>query len=208
MDLQKYINMPNANIPEEISVKISKAGGNTPTDFANRESILYDRALQDEVGFVKMPNGDYLVSMICPMPNITADMIRWWFWWHTQDSKRYQAWYPGEHFRISYKDKEYFESDTLPAFKPNSQYPIEKIGKINMPLRIDFVTSEEFGFSREALDENNVEIVICGHVGAFNDFIPHTEMAHIFFKDVDGVRMISRFWIGKRMRISFSEKSS
>ena len=125
MDLQKYIDMPNAPIPKEISEKISKAGGITPTEFEDREQILYDRTLQDEVGFTKMPNGDYLVSMICPMPNVTTEMIRWWFWWHTQDSKRYQAWYPSEHFRISYKDKEYFEADTLPEFKPNSQYPVE-----------------------------------------------------------------------------------
>ena len=69
-----------------------------------------------------------------------------------------------------------------------------------MPLRIDFITPEEFGFSRQLMTENNISKIVCGHVGAFNNLVQHTEMAHIFKQTEDGLFMISRFWLGKTMK--------
>lgn len=68
-----------------------------------------------------------------------------------------------------------------------------------MPLRIDFLTPEEFGFSQSVMQENNIPLIVCGHVGAFNGLIRHTEMAHIFHRTEDGLFLISRFWLGKTM---------
>lgn len=174
----------------------------TRTRFEEKNKILSDTKLQTEVGYTKMEDGTYLVSMICPMPEITADMIEWWFWWHAQDSLRYQVWYPDEHVNIRYhkKDKAYFEQPTMPPFAPNTHYPTERIGGMKMPLRIDFVTPEEFGFSRREMQDNNIPRIVCGHVGAFNNLIKHTEMAHIFKQTEKGLFLISRFWLGKTMK--------
>lgn len=49
-----------------------------------------------------------------------------------------------------------------------------------MPLRIDFLKPEKFGFSKTAMQAYSVPLIVCGHVGAFNGLIWHTEMAHIF----------------------------
>ena len=149
-----------------------------------------------------MDDGTYLVSMNCPMPNITVEMIEWWFWWHTQDDLRYQVWYPGDHISIKYhkKDREFFEQPNVPDFVPNTQCPVERIGGMKMPLRIDFVTPEDFGFSRQLMQDNNIPKIVCGHVGAFNNLIKHTEMAHIFKQTEDGLFMISRFWLGNTMK--------
>ncbi len=195
------------NIPLEISEQIGKSEI-TKTTFENKNDILYTPKLQKEVGCVKMDDGTYLVSMVCPMPGITVEMIEWWFWWHAQDSLRYKVWYPGEHVSIKYhkKNKAYFEQPTVPPFAPNTHYPVEKIGGVKMPLRIDFVPSEEFGFSRSAMNENNVPLVVCGHVSAFNGLIKHTEMAHIFKQIEDGLYMISRFWLGKTMKSKLLRK--
>ena len=102
------------------------------------------------MGYCKFSEGSYLVFMTCPMPNITPEMIQWWFWWHPQKDERYQIWFPGEHFAISYakKDKDYFEQEELPAFQNNTQYPVERIGGMKMPLRIDFVEPTEFGLEK------------------------------------------------------------
>ncbi len=155
-----------------------------------------------------MDDGTYLVSMVCPMPGITVQMIDWWFWWHAQDSLRYQVWYPGKHISIKYhrKDSAYFEQPNVPAFVPNTQYPVERIGGMKMPLRIDFVTPEEFGFSRQIMCDNDILKIVCGHVGAFNNLVRHTEMAHIFKKTENGLFMVSRFWLGKTMKNSFLKK--
>lgn len=141
------------------------------------------------------------MSMYCPMPGITREMIDWWFWWHTQEDLRYQVWFPGSHSKNSYakKDRAYFEQKTQPLFQPNSQFPMEEIGGISMPLRIDFVTPEQFGFSREAMEKGNIATIVCGHVSAFGGLISHTEMAHIFRQTEAGLFMCSRFWLGKTM---------
>ncbi len=201
MELKELLNKPLPNIPIEIYERICK-GEITKTPFGSKNDILCTHQLHEEIGCAKMDDGTYLVSMVCPMPDITVEMIEWWFWWHAQDSIRYQAWYPKEHIDIKYhkKDKSYFEQPKLPPFATNTHYPTEKIGGIKMPLRIDFVTPESFGFSRPLMNENNIPLIVCGHVSAFNGVIKHTEMAHIFKQTANGLFMISRFWLGETMR--------
>lgn len=174
----------------------------TLTKFEQKNEILVKQNLQQEVGYNKFPDGSYLVSMTCPMPNITPEMIQWWFWWHPQKDERYQMWFPGEHFAISYakKDRDYFEKEKLPAFQNNTQYPVERIGDMKMPLRIDFVEPTEFGFSEKDMFANAIPLIVCGHVGAYKGVIWHTEMAHIFKQTDDGLMLISRFWIGEKLK--------
>lgn len=140
--------------------------------------------------------------MTCPMPEITPEMIRWWFWWHPLKPERYRVWYPGEHFTIHYPKKQaaYFEQPERPPFQDNTQYPQERIGGIRMPLRIDFVSPEEFGFSLEEMRENHIPVIVCGHVGALGGLVWYTEMAHIYRQTEDGLYLISRFWLGRTMK--------
>ena len=200
MELQSLLKKPLPTMPPEIADAL-RVNAITKTAFTDKNEILSNSKVQAEVGYTKMDDGTYLVSMVCPMPGITVDMIEWWFWWHTQDSLRYQVWYPGDHISIKYhkKDRTFFEQPNMPAFVPNTQCPVERIGGIKMPLRIDFVTPEEFGFSKQVMQENNIPKIICARVGAFNNLVKHTEMAHIFKQTDDGLFMISRFWLGKTM---------
>ncbi|MFI3257215.1 MAG: hypothetical protein R3Y36_02830 [Spirochaetales bacterium] len=202
MDLKKYINMPNVELTQEIKGKLSQPGGITKTNFEDKNDVLLHKNLHTECGYDVMKDGFYLVSMYTAMPNVTKEMIDWWFWWHAQDAERYKAWYPGEHLSISYdkKDKEYFQSKTVPVFKAVTHYPTERVGPLVAPLSIKFVSPTDFGFSQEIMDENNVATIVCGHVGAFKDLIPNTEMSHIYFKTDDGLYSVSRFWLGKRVK--------
>ncbi len=201
MEISELMKKPLPQIPAEISSALLK-NNITLTPFEEKNSILEDESLQQEVGFKQTADGSFLVSMVCPMPGITPEMIEWWFWWHPQKDERYQAWFPGAHYSVGYskKDSGYFGSPAYPGFRDNTQYPVENIGGIRMPLRIDFMTPEEFGFSRDAMERNNIPLIVCGHVGAFRGLIRHTEMAHIFKQTDDGLFLISRFWLGKTLK--------
>ncbi len=192
---------PLPEIPTEISEALCE-NKITLLPFECKNDILSNTDLQKEIGFRKMDDGTYLVAMVCPMPEITTEMIDWWFWWHPQADERYQVWFPGEHLGIGYskKQKEYFNQKSCPAFQNNTQYPTEKIGGASLPLRIDFVKPEEFGFSEQIMKENDIPKIVCGHVGVFNNLVKHTEMAHIFKQTENGLFMISRFWLGKTMK--------
>lgn len=200
LKLEELLTKPLPKIPPEINWAIEH-GKITDTAFEDKNNILFNSDLQNEVGYRKMSDGTYLVCMVCPMPEITTQMIDWWFWWHPKNSLRYKVWFPGEHIGISYnkKNQAYFQRGTLPKFEANTHYPIERIGKAVLPLRIDFVSEKEFGFSEDIMEENGIERIVCGHVGAFNNLVKHTQMAHIFKKTDDGLFMISRFWLGKTM---------
>ena len=207
MEIKELLKKALPKIPPEIEKALIK-NQITKTPFDQKNNVLSDSDLQTEIGYTKMDDGTYLVSMICPMPGITAEMIDWWFWWHPQAKERYQVWFPGEHYGIGYskKQKKYFNQKSCPPFQNNTQYPLEKIGSAKLPLRIDFVTPQEFGFSEEVMKKNNIQRIVCGHVGAFNNLVKHTEMAHIFRQTEDGLFMISRFWLGKTMKSSLLRK--
>ncbi len=189
-------------MPPEIRVVLDANVPVSLTAFEDKNNILTDEALQREVGFSRFHNGSYIVSMTCPMPGITPDMIRWWFWWHAQENLRYKIWFPGEHYGISTarKDRTYFSQKTLPAFRPNTHYPIERIGKLILPLKIEFISPEDFGFSPERMQKNEIPLIVCGHVGAMYGLVRHTEMAHIFKQTEDGLLLISRFWLGQTLK--------
>lgn len=208
MDLNKYINMPNVIVPTEIKLALEQVGGITKVEYSNKNIILTDHQQWTECGYDKLEDNSYLVSVAIEMPNVTKEMVSWWFWWHAQDSERYKAWFPKEHYKISYhkKDKEYFANKLQPPFQSNIQYPIERIGKLVAPLSIEFVHPSDFGFDEELMNTNNVEIITCGHVGAFNGLIPNTEMAHVFIQTKDGPLWVSRFWLGKNVKSSFLKK--
>lgn len=202
MDYSKYLNIPNAQIPNEINLKIINSKDITPVPFCDINSILESKKLQNEIGCLRLDDGTYLVSMICPMPKVTKEMVQWWFWWHPQENVRYQLWYPGEHISISYSKKnlKYFSMPDVPPFEENTQYPVEKIGFMKLPLAISFKTPENFGFSKDKMEKNGVSIIVCGDVGLGKGLVYHTKMSHIFFERENGLFMVSRFWLGENLK--------
>lgn len=199
--MKNLLHKPLPKIPADIRVKLDMSTI-TLTPIEEKNTILSNCKLQQEVGYKQFDSGDWLVSMVCPMPEISVEMIEWWFWWHCQDNLRYQVWYPGDHISIKphKKDLDYFQHHAVPQFRPNTQCPVERIGGIKMPLQIDFVTPEDFGFSNQTIEENNIALIVCGHVSAFNSLIKHTEMAHIYKYTENGLLLISRFWLGKTLK--------
>lgn len=121
---------------------------------------------------------------------------------------RYQIWYPGDHIRFSYRQKglAYFAQEIMPSFQPNFQCPVERIAEIKMPLQFDFVTAESFGFSRQAMEENGILFIGCGHVSAFGVLVKHTEMAHICKQSEDGLVQISHLRLDKALKSSLLRK--
>ena len=208
MNYEKYLREENQVIPEDMRAQIQMNGTATPLALPQVNRLLQEKNLQYEAGYVQLADGTYLVAMYCPMPGVTKEMIGWWFWWHPQENKRYRLWYPGEHYKNSYgkKDKSYFTAESQPSFQENTQYPIEKIGNIKMPLSISFVSPRNFGFNEELIEKSGVGTIVCGHVGAFYGIIQHTEMAHIYFETKDGLYMVSRFWLGARCKNNLLKK--
>jgi hypothetical protein len=201
------MNKPVSLLTDCIRRKLEESPAITPLAFQDKNKLLWDAEIQNEIGFTLLPSGSWLVGMKTEMPGVTREMIDWWFWWHAQEKERYQVWFPCEHFNISTakKDAQYFKS-SFSGFKPNTQFPVERVGDMNLHLSIQFVTPQQFGFDVSMLEKNKIEIIVCGHVGVLHGLIVHTEMAHIYKKSGDGLAIISRFWMGERLPKFISRK--
>ena len=53
-----------------------------------------------EVGWCNLPNGAGYIANTIFYPGVTAEMIDWWFVWHTLEDLRYRIWYPPQHAGI------------------------------------------------------------------------------------------------------------
>ncbi len=203
MIIEQLLNKPLPTIPQDINTENHNL---TFVAFRDKNKILSDTSIQKEAGYVRYENG-YYVAMYCEMPNVTKEMLDWWFWWHPQADIRYKAWYPSAHKKIGYatKDKSYFNCENLPKFQNNTQYPREEIGEKTATLRIRFVSPAEFGFDKSVMEENNIVGAICGHVGVKGLF-SHTEMCHIIKQTDNGVLLISRFWMGESLKSKLLKK--
>ena len=135
--MRDLMKKPLPEMPADIRAQLD-AGNVTLVPFAEKDRLIADDSLIYEVGYKRFPNGNYYCAMYCPMPGITLEMLQWWFWWHAKESARYRVWFPGEHFAISYarKDQDFFRQPKHPPFRANTHFPIEKIGKIALPLKI------------------------------------------------------------------------
>ncbi len=166
-----------------------------------------------ENGYCKMSDGSVYVAVLTKMPNVTGEMLDWWFWWHPMDPLRYKIWYPEAHFSTTLNvDPDAYANRKGPyreRYWNTTNYPVEDVGIGEETLSIKFVSPSDFGFDVSRFDEANVVTVICAIVGSVNKKLSqHTYMCHFVRKTETGVEMRSRFWIGHTiLRSGLSEQS-
>ena len=157
-----------------------------------RQTIDADKALVVETGVYatevrRLPDATYLVAVRTPMPEVKADMVRWWFSDFLQTTEHYNWWHPKDHVWMDWENKE------PGKIKGASHLVHEYIGGDLSKLRIQFVNSSEF-FGYDANDEDT--FVICAKVGLLDEALNIAKMCHVVRNTLDGAEMRSRFWLG------------
>ncbi|MCX7679658.1 MAG: phloretin hydrolase, partial [Spirochaetes bacterium] len=117
----EYYYKPVSAIPQEIIQKLEQ--GPIPyTDalrFEDINRLLEPGYLKDEIGYCVMPDGSGFASMLTQMPQVSGEMIDWWFVWHAQEPLRYKIWYPGAHISNSVNDSKRLNDISLPLHARN-----------------------------------------------------------------------------------------
>ena len=203
-NVDKYLNRPNATMPEEHNEILSNKTEIPIASILKRNDInqlLKPGYLSTENGFCRLEDGTMYVSALTKMPGVTLEMIDWWFWWHAAEAQRYQIWYPDMHydissyFRGSYTDTTLSYSERL---HQSAHLVNEDIGSGAEDILIDFISPEDFGFDPRQLDPEK-ETIICARVGSPEMGSWGSEMVHFVRATADGVEMRSRFWIGNKI---------
>jgi len=59
----------------------------------------------EKMGYFPLKEGGLLVAGNIPMPDVTPEMLYWWFGWHGLEPLRYAIWDPDDHFNVTINDE-------------------------------------------------------------------------------------------------------
>jgi hypothetical protein len=196
----KYFYMPMAKPNQALVDSVNKGSINSASalDFDHLNDILKPGYLPSEIGYCILPDGTGYVSSIIKMPNVTPQMIDWWFTWHELESLRYKIWNHDVHYGISVSDadRKKLLDETIPLNERNwnvTHHVKEDIGLGMSEIKIHFVSPKEFGFDMNQFKEPNVSTAICAIGGS--------KMLHFLRKIDGGVELRTRFWFPAEAKV-------
>lgn len=140
-----------------------------------------------ETGVKRHPNGIVEVAALTRMPDVKADMVRWWFADYMQTTEHYKLWHPEAHVWMDWENK------TPGEFIGASHLVHEYIGPELHKARIQFVPVEEI-LGRPLRDDE--DLAVCARAGMLEEPLNAVRMCHIVRNTDFGAEMRSRFWVG------------
>lgn len=212
--LSDYLTRPMAPVAQEVLAAI-ESGPIDPREALalNEADRLLDPApLPRENGWCVLPDGVAYVAVRTVMPDVSGEMVDWWFDWHPRDPLRYRIWHP-----LAHRDN---SLDGAPRARGKAHWgtvhhPVEDVGTGMVKARIEFKAPTEMGMSSDALDHPPVATIVCGYAGDDRLRVRHSPMYHVFLRESEGqgepedndvgegrkgVVLRSRFWLGAALR--------
>ncbi|KAK7628696.1 hypothetical protein IWX50DRAFT_612826 [Phyllosticta citricarpa] len=152
-------------ISSEVQKGLSASPWAKPLAFAPQEAgrfLMQPGYLQMENGWTVGQDGTLMIAVRTAIPEITGEMLDWWFGWHQVDSARYKLWNPVAHQyawrfpeQLDWANKSYVQR-YIGTFSQIDEY----IGQDANKITIAFVEPQELGFRREMFEESGVETVV------------------------------------------------
>ena len=166
---------------------LATAGWNPFITYRDAAELLDERYSSMETGIQRRANGVYLVRALTRMPDVKADMVRWWFADYMQTTEQYQRWHPTAHVWMDWENKQ--PGKIIGA----SHLVHEYIGSELSKLRIQFVDPATL---LDGFMPKEGQFVICARAGLLEEPINVTSMCHIVRDTEWGAEMRSVFWLG------------
>jgi len=172
--------------------------------------LLDPGALEVEIGWCNLDNGAGFIANRMVYPDITAEMIDWWFAWHTLEDLRYRIWYPPQHAGIMLgpEGRRRILDDSIPLAERNwgvTHHVTENCNCGMENIDITFLSPRDFGFDMSRWHRPNVATFAGGYGWAVavdkreESITAPALMCHIFREVDGGLEHRTRFWMGYRM---------
>jgi DAPG hydrolase PhiG domain len=140
-----------------------------------------------ESGIHRQGNGVYVVKALTRMPEVKAEMVRWWFADYMQTTGHYKRWHPTAHIWMDWENK--VPGEVIGASHLVHEYIGEELSK----FRIQFVEPGEFLEDYQPIDGR---FIICARAGMLEEPLNVTSMCHVVRNTEWGAEMRSIFWLG------------
>lgn len=152
-------------------------------------------------GYCALPAGGAYVASNIPMPNVTGEMLYWWFAWHGLDPLRYAIWDPEDHFgtQLDEAGKKIVLNPDIPLEQKTwgvTHHVSESVvtGMPPTPIDIFFMNPEKMGVDMEKIGTEGCEFIVIANSLADRK-IPAVMME--VAKKIDGVMTyLCRWWFG------------
>lgn len=163
-----------------------------------------------EIGWCNLPNGAGFIANRMVYPDITADMIDWWFAWHALEDLRYRIWYPPQHagLMLSPEGRKRLLDPAIPMREKNwgvTHHVTENCDNGMENIDITFMSPQDFGFDMTRWKQPFVATFAGGYGWACTvnktdaSITAPALMCHIFRDTPEGLEHRTRFWLGYRM---------
>ena len=172
-----------------IQLAIGIWGWNPFAPHRDISGVLDDGYSEFETGVERQTNGVYKVRALTRMPDVKAEMVRWWFADYMQTIEHYKMWHPKAHLWMDWENKKPGEIVGAAHLVHETLGTSPEVHK----LRIQFVEPTEYLPDwKDAPDR----IAICARAGALEEPMNYTTMCHIVRDTEFGAEMRSVFWLG------------
>ena len=193
----KYFERDMAKIPEEKIALLEKNSESEIVPFEQKDLFLRgDDKNFCQIGYGVAENGAGFVCNETFMPNVTVEMLEWWFAWHSVGSDlRYKIWDPEDHYFARADNAAYVCDENVPVNQKTwgvNHYIIEDVGAGPDFLKLCFKRPKDFGYDEKTIGAEKCQSLVCA-IGAGNCA---AAMTHKFYKVDGGAMLVSRFWIG------------
>lgn len=166
-------------------------------EFEAVDQLLSPGYLPLETGYTRLKSGQLFVATLTQLPGVKADMIDWWFGWHSMETQRYKLWHPRAHLAVRSEkmngdDPELSDRE---KYLDNPNYVSEYMGPEASDIIITFCQPSQF-FDADRFRESNTGTAICGNIGYQNLPARFGRLIHLIRETAEGCEMRSRFWLG------------
>ncbi len=199
----KYYEM-GAEDPTQIQIsRILKSKGKMGEGLPISERAkVQDGTYPEKTGFYPLEEGGVMVASYLDAPNVTGDMMYWWFAWHCLDNFRYTIWDPDDHYAISVDEAGLAleKDESIPICQKTWGATHTALETLNPEqeeghFRLMFKNPADLGYDLSKIGTDECQFLIVGNVVFEEMNVPiHVSL---MLKKVDGANQIQeRFWIG------------
>lgn len=188
--------------PEQMAfVAGSKGSAGEGLEAKNRDKFIDPGTAPEKMGFFPLSDGGLLVAGNIEMPNVTADMLYWWFAWHGLEPLRYAIWDPEDHFDVRLNDEGRARAldPAIPMEEKTwgaTHTVQESIGGPPDQIVIMFQDPHKMGFDMSKVGpDKDCKFLVCANalLGPMKVPVIMAECG----KEVNGVMTFqARFWVG------------
>jgi hypothetical protein len=152
-----------------------------------------------ENGFGFQEDGTLHVAIRTELPDVTPEMIDFWFGWHSAEPARYKLWHPRAHVHAQWESAEspqQAQSKGRARYVGRVSFVDEYLGSRLQQVAIGFLSPATLGFDESLLADPQQATVVAARISFASAPLDVGYLVHHVRKIAGGSEMRSRFWLG------------